>query len=81
MPADVLDAFRGALARSLAPDELLRALGVAIAGLLRETAQVREMHEMAAKIDPHLRELTLAWASEPETLPETGLGDAHDERR
>ena len=67
LPADVLDGFRDALARSLDPDELLRALGVAIAGLLRETAQIREM---AARVEPHLRELTRVWQSEPETPPE-----------
>src|SRR5437879_3435190 len=39
LPADVRDAFQGALARSLAPNELLRALGVAIAGLLHEAVQ------------------------------------------
>lgn len=63
LPADVHDAFRDALARSLDPDELLRALGVAIAGLLREADHVRET---AAKVEPHLRELTRAWGSEPE---------------
>ncbi len=75
LPADVRDAFRGALARSLDPNELLRALGVAIAGLLREATQVAEMHELAAKVDPQLRELTLAWESEPETPPENATID------
>lgn len=60
LPADVRDAFQGALARTLDPDELLRALGVAIAGLLREADQVREI---ATKVEPHLRELTLAWGN------------------
>lgn len=67
LPADVHDAFRDALARSLERDELLRALGVAIAGLLRETAQVREM---AAKVGPQLRDLTVAWDSETDMAPE-----------
>jgi hypothetical protein len=62
LPNDVRDAFKDALVRSLDRDELLRALGVAIAGLLRETAQVREM---AAQVEPHLRELTAAWGSGP----------------
>lgn len=64
LPADVHDAFKDALVRSLERDELLRALRVAIVGLLGETAQVREM---ATKVEPHLRELTIAWGSEPET--------------
>lgn len=64
LPTDVRDAFKDALARSLERDELLRALAAAIAGLLRETAQVREM---AAKVEPQLRELTTAWGSEPGT--------------
>lgn len=72
LPADVLAAFQDALARSLDPDELLRALRCAISGLLRETAQVREM---ATRVEPQLRELTLAWGNEPETPPE--IGDAH----
>lgn len=76
LPADVLDAFRDALARSLDPDELLRALGAAIAGLLRESAPVREM---ATNVEPQLRELTSAWGSEPETPPEAG--GAQGERR
>ncbi|HEX8032730.1 MAG TPA: hypothetical protein VF510_02730, partial [Ktedonobacterales bacterium] len=69
LPADVRDAFQDALARSLAPDELLRALGVAVAGLLREAAQVAQLREMATNIDPQLRELTRPWGSEPETPP------------
>jgi hypothetical protein len=36
LPTDVRGAFGGALARSLDRDELLRALGHAIDGLLRE---------------------------------------------
>lgn len=67
LPADVLDALRGALARSLDPDELLRALGVAITGLLHEAAHLRELAQMAAQIEPQLRELTRAWGSGLET--------------
>jgi hypothetical protein len=55
LPADARDAFQDALVRSLTREELLRALGVAIVGLLRETAQVQEM---AAQVEPQLRELT-----------------------
>ncbi|MGZ3680996.1 MAG: hypothetical protein ACXVDI_20750 [Ktedonobacterales bacterium] len=69
LPADVLDAFQGALVRSVDPDELLRALGVAVAGLLREAAQVAQLREIATNIEPQLRELTRPWGSEPETSP------------
>ena len=64
LPAGVLAAFQDALARSLDPDELLRALGVAITGLLREAAQVRELAELAAKVEPQLQELAGANRSE-----------------
>jgi hypothetical protein len=68
LPGDVRDAFQDALVRSLAREELLRALRVAIAGLLGEAAQVRELAEMATKVEPRLRELTIAtWDSEPTT--------------
>jgi hypothetical protein len=66
LPAETLVAFDGALARSLAPAELLRALEVAITGLLREARQVSEIADMAAQVEPQLRELTHAWESEPE---------------
>ena len=55
LPADVRDGFRDALVRSLERDELLRALGTAVAGLLREADEVREL---AAKLEPELRALT-----------------------
>jgi hypothetical protein len=60
LPAEVRDPFREALVRSLERDELLRALAAAIAGLLREAEDVREL---AAKVAPHLRELTAAWSA------------------
>ena len=60
LPADVRGAFADALARSLEREELLRALGVAIAGLLSEAAQVRELAEMSAQVEPRLHELTSA---------------------
>ncbi len=56
LPADARDAFKDALIGSLERDELLRALGAAIAGLLRESEEVRAM---AAQVEPQLRELTL----------------------
>ena len=59
LPADVRDAFKGALVTSLERDELLRALGCAIDGLLRE---VDEVQDLSAKVEPQLRELTVAWS-------------------
>lgn len=70
LPADVRASFQEAIARSLDPDELLRALGVALAGLLREAEQVEQVRAMAMSIAPHLRELTRAWGREPGMLPE-----------
>ena len=61
LPSDVRDGFLSALVTSLERDELLRALGCAIAGLLREVEQVKEL---AAKVEPQLRELTVAWDRE-----------------
>jgi hypothetical protein len=58
LPASVRDPFRSALATSLERDELLRALGCAIDGLLRE---VDEVQALAAKVEPQLRQLTRAW--------------------
>lgn len=58
LPPDVRDVFQAALVASLERHELLRALGRAIEGLLRETDEVREL---AAKVEPQLRELTAAW--------------------
>jgi hypothetical protein len=55
LPADVRGAFEHALVRSLERDELLRALGSAVAGLLGEVDEVRDL---AAKVEPQLRELT-----------------------
>lgn len=60
LPPDVRDGFRSALVTSLERDELLRALGYAIEGLLREGDEVQEL---AAKVEPQLRKLTVAWES------------------
>jgi hypothetical protein len=57
LPPDVRDIFKSALVSSLERDELLRALGYAIEGLLRE---VDEVQELAAKVEPQLRKLTVA---------------------
>lgn len=58
LPRDVSDMFRGAFVTSLEQEELLRALGVVIDGLLHEKEGVEEL---AAKVEPQLRELTVAW--------------------
>jgi hypothetical protein len=57
LPDDVRDGFADALVLSLERDELLRALGSAIAGLLREASEVRDL---AATTEPGLRALTAA---------------------
>jgi hypothetical protein len=54
LPEDVRASFIGALVTSLEREELLRALGQAIDGLLREAEEVREF---ANKVEPQLREL------------------------
>lgn len=56
LPSEVRDSFLGGLVTSLERDELLRALGCAIEGLLREVAEVQEL---AAKVEPQLRQLTV----------------------
>lgn len=58
LPAEVLEGLDDALVRSPDRDELLRALSSTIAGLLRESAAVQDL---AAKVEPQLRELTAAW--------------------
>lgn len=60
LPADVLEAFREALPRSLDRHELLRALGCAIAGLLREAD---EAQDLAVRVEPALRTLTIPWGA------------------
>jgi hypothetical protein len=58
LPAEVRDSFKGALATSLERDDLLRALRVAIEGLLREADEVRDL---AIKVEPQLRDLMSDW--------------------
>ena len=58
LPTEVLEPFKSALAASLEHDELLRALKVAIDGLLRESVEVQELAE---KVEPQLRQLMLEW--------------------
>jgi len=54
LPADIVDPFNEALVRSLERDELDRALGRAVAALIRESA---EAGEMVANLEGQLREL------------------------
>ena len=58
LPPDVRAGFVDALARSLEPNELLRALRSAIEGLLREAG---DAHELAARVEPELRLLEASW--------------------
>jgi hypothetical protein len=60
LPSHVRDPFKSTLVTSLERDELLRALSAAIEGLLLVAEEVREL---AAKVEPQLRELTVAWES------------------
>jgi hypothetical protein len=58
LPAEISEPLKGGLVTALERDELLRALGCAIDGLMTESVEVSEM---AAKVEPQLRELTIAW--------------------
>ena len=58
LPTSVLELFKSSLVSSLQRDELLRALKAVIDGLLRESVEVQEL---AAKVGPQLRHLTLEW--------------------
>jgi hypothetical protein len=60
LPRELLDVFINTLVTSLERDELLRALGCVINGLLGEAAEVQEL---ASKVEPQLRELAVAWDS------------------
>jgi hypothetical protein len=60
LPSEALDIFRDSLVISLEQDELLRALRCVIDGLL---GQADEVKELATKVEPQLRELTVAWDS------------------
>ena len=54
LPGEVLESFGDARVRSLERAELGRALSAAIAGLLRESAEVEDVAE---RVEPQLREL------------------------
>lgn len=58
LPADVLERFGAGFVRSLEREELLRALGVAVDGLLEEADEVRDL---AAAVEPQLRRLAGAF--------------------
>jgi len=60
LPLEVRVIFESALVASLEREELLRALGAAIEGLLHEA---KEVQELAVKIEPQLRELVTTWES------------------
>ena len=60
LPSEIHDIFRDALVTKLTREELLRALGCVIAGLLQETADVQEL---AASVKPQLLELSAEWAA------------------
>jgi hypothetical protein len=58
LPPAVTDPLRCALVHTLVREELLAALQCAVAGLLRESEEVREL---AAKVEPQLRQLLADW--------------------
>jgi hypothetical protein len=58
LPPEACDLFSTALVTSLERDELLRALGLTIEGLLREAEEVQEL---AVKVEPQLRKLMVEW--------------------
>jgi hypothetical protein len=55
LPPEILAPLEDALARSLQPEELRRALTSAVSGLLRESAEVADL---AASVEAQLRELS-----------------------
>lgn len=58
LPDEIRAFFRGTLVTSLERDELLRALTLAIEGLLNQADEARELAE---QVEPQLRQLTTAW--------------------
>ena len=59
LPAEVLDVFKPSFVKSLEREELMRALTCVIEGMFKETDDVQEL---AAKVEPRLRALTLPFA-------------------
>lgn len=60
LPQETRDLFLGALVKSLDRDELMRALGVVIEGLLQVSDNVPDL---AKQVESQLRELTMVWES------------------
>jgi len=58
LPAEVRNIFKSSLVTSLERDELLRALSSVIERLLSESDEVQEL---AAKVEPQLRMLSMTW--------------------
>jgi hypothetical protein len=58
LPSNIRDMFNNALVAELTRNELMRALGCAITGLLRDIGDVQEL---ANKVRPYLLELTVEW--------------------
>ena len=58
LPAEVRGGFKSALVMTLERNELQRALNHALEGLLREADEIRGL---AAKVEPELRKLMVAW--------------------
>lgn len=58
LPKEVHETFRDSFVSTLERAELLRALRCVIEGLLSETDEVKEL---AAKVEPRLRELLIVW--------------------
>ncbi len=61
LPSEVRERFIPALVTSLQRDELLRALGSVIEGLLHEA---KDVQELVMKVEPQLRELKAKWNDE-----------------
>jgi hypothetical protein len=60
LPVEVRNTFLNTFIASLERDELLRSMGLVINGLLGEADAVKEL---ARKVEPQLRELTVEWDS------------------
>lgn len=58
LPPEILDVFSCSLVTTLTREELLRAVGCVIKGLLHETDDVQEL---AIRVKPQLLELTAVW--------------------
>src|ERR1041384_3411712 len=59
LPPEVLDIFKPSFVKSLEREELMRALRCVIDGMFKETDEVKEL---ADKVEPRVRELTLPFS-------------------